>query len=86
MQLIHASQPRDTQHSSKPAFYFSPVGDTALLRANVAPEMQADILEHREEQIRGSEARASSLQQEVERLAAEIQHCNEELAKLKVNG
>jgi hypothetical protein len=46
--------------------------------------MQADILEHREEQIRGADARSSSLQQEVERLAAGIQNCTEELSKLKV--
>eukprot|EP00878_Enallax_costatus_P038349 GHUV01043559.1.p1 GENE.GHUV01043559.1~~GHUV01043559.1.p1 ORF type:complete len:205 (+),score=41.92 GHUV01043559.1:994-1608(+) len=45
--------------------------------------LQVDILQHREEQIKLAEVRNNALQQQVERLQAEIGQCNEEFARLK---
>lgn len=46
--------------------------------------LQVDILQHREEQIKHAEARASVQQQQVEKLQAEIAQYTAEIAKLKV--
>jgi chromosome segregation ATPase len=44
---------------------------------------KVDILQHREEQIKAADARAGTLQQQLDKLQAEIAHKTEEIAKLK---
>jgi len=46
--------------------------------------LQVDILQHREEQIKAADVRASALQQQVERLQAELHQQAEDISKLKV--
>lgn len=52
-------------------------------RLTQATKDYADVLEHREEQIRQSEQRVASLQQQVDRLQAEIAKNVEEINRLK---
>jgi TolA-binding protein len=44
---------------------------------------KVDILQHREEQIKAADARAGTLQQQLDKLQAEITQRTEEIAKLK---
>jgi hypothetical protein len=56
----------------------------AVLPLPLPPSTQADILEHREEQVRVAEGRSGVLQQELERLQATIGALTDELGQLKV--
>lgn len=47
---------------------------------------QVDILQHREAQVKQAEGRAAALQQQAERLAAELAASSAEAARLKVGG
>jgi chromosome segregation ATPase len=44
---------------------------------------KVDILQHREEQIKAADARAGALQQQLDKLQAEIAQKTEEIAKLR---
>jgi chromosome segregation ATPase len=46
------------------------------------PETQADILEHRQEQIKAEETKLRSMQQQIERMEVDINKYLEEIAKL----
>ena len=52
---------------------------------NQKHEPQADILEHREEQVKGAEARCGELASQLERLRGDLTTCNEDIKKLKVS-
>jgi hypothetical protein len=45
---------------------------------------QADILEHREEQVKAAEARCGELAGQLERVRADLGQCNDDIGKLKV--
>jgi hypothetical protein len=51
-----------------------------------ATQPQADILEHREEQVKGAEGRCGDLTAQLERLRADLGQFQEDARKLKVGG
>ncbi|WIA13348.1 hypothetical protein OEZ85_006930 [Tetradesmus obliquus] len=57
--------------------------DNYKARITNATQDYVDILQHREEQIKAADARAGTLQQQLDKLQAEIAQKTEEIAKLK---
>lgn len=49
-----------------------------------APWLQVDVLQHRGEQIKNADSRASSLQQQLERLQQDLAQAAKEATALKV--
>lgn len=91
-------RPHQQQQQHTPSFWPSPHNSKRASRSAVClavccpPDsscvcgvhQQADILEHREEQVRVAEGRSGALQLELERLQATIAALTEELGQLKV--